>query len=88
MARVLKLLPFDRISHILIAVFMVFCRSYNKYLANMATASTAVKTTPKCKYWDKCFRTEPSHMKNYRHPNDGDKNKKKADVEEIDLEVS
>ena len=54
----------------------------------MATASTAVKATPKCKYWDKCFRTEPSHMKNYRHPNDGDKNKKKADVEEIDLEVS
>ena len=24
-----------------------------------------------CKYWDKCYRKDPNHFKEFRHPADG-----------------
>ena len=54
-----------------------------------AAAASPAKTKPKCKYWGKCYRTEPSHLKNYSHPPNESLNgdQPKTKVEDIDLEV-
>jgi len=29
-----------------------------------------VNGKPKCKYWDKCYRKNPEHVKEFAHPSD------------------
>lgn len=31
-------------------------------------ASDEETSKPKCEYWEKCYRKDPNHMKEYRHP--------------------
>ena len=38
-------------------------------LKNGSTDSTA-STKEKCKYWDKCFRKNAKHLKDFEHPGD------------------
>ena len=36
----------------------------------MATATTSVTKKTKCKYWEKCYRKDAAHKKNFVHPGD------------------
>ena len=52
---------------------------------------TAVKAgRPKCRYWDKCFRKNADHLKNFRHPAVRRKGSKAkvSDEEEEDMDTT
>ena len=51
------------------------------------TDKTSVKSDrPKCRYWDKCFRKNPDHLKNFRPPAVRRKGSKKKAGDENDEE--
>ena len=53
---------------------------------------TSVKSNrPKCRYWDKCFRKNPDHLKNFRHPavrRKGSKTKASDENDEEDMDTT
>ena len=39
-----------------------------------------MSTLPRCKFWDKCYRKNPDHLKQYSHPKKADADKPLKDV--------
>ena len=52
----------------------------------MEPAPVAGSSRPKCRYWEKCYRKEPTHIKNFRHPPEGGANADVDDDEEEDMD--
>lgn len=56
-----------------------------------ASGSSEDVYIPKCQYWDKCYRKDPNHLKQFRHPGDGRKStrpkpaKKLVEGEQVSL---
>ena len=39
-------------------------------------SSSSEDDRPDCTYWEKCYRKDPNHLKQFRHPADGPPKKK------------
>lgn len=44
--------------------------------AGPSSSPAAVDDRPDCTYWEKCYRKDPNHLKQFRHPADGPPQKK------------
>lgn len=54
--------------------------------AGPSTSPAAEDDRPDCTYWEKCYRKDPNHLKQFRHPADGPPQKKKRAKAENKIE--
>lgn len=54
--------------------------------AGPSTSPAAEDDRPDCTYWEKCYRKDPNHLKQFRHPADGPPQKKKRPKAENKIE--
>lgn len=50
----------------------------------VASGSSEDVYIPKCQYWDECYRKDPNHRKQYRHPGDGRKSSRPKPAKKLE----
>lgn len=50
----------------------------------VASGSSEDVYIPKCQYWDECYRKDPNHLKQYRHPGDGRKSSRPKPAKKLE----
>lgn len=49
-----------------------------------ASGSSEDVYIPKCRYWEECYRNDPNHLKQFRHPGDGRKSSRPKPVKKLE----